>query len=342
MKRYGRYIDLQSHRTPEQQARLFKAIWESRPRLMEQAQRATDELCSLIQKHSSFDLVLHLWLQNLIYPDEYKETESTQRPHFVEHATMLQLKDASPTITGEILVLPEDIARASELLTEIFQLSVNYYGAEAANPEFSGSPPSILDELRRRTLLREMMVGPPAYTHHWLTILQGLFGPAHVGAYLTEVFGFDLKGAFDCYQAVPALIDERLKERSRASRNSEEQIKSELKRYMETGHFEGEFEHKAMFDAIRSMRSKERKRFISNLSRHWVTVALSDVLSFTPAMLSSKACVPEGVASKFLHSFSLRFGSTPADYVIPAPVPAVRVRPIIDLVQIIFVLCHLI
>jgi hypothetical protein len=66
--------------------------------------------------------VLHLWLQNSLFdPNKYKETESTQQLHFVEHATMLQLKDSSPTITAEILVLPEDIARAGELLAEILR-----------------------------------------------------------------------------------------------------------------------------------------------------------------------------------------------------------------------------
>lgn len=331
MKRYGRTIDLQSHRSPEQQAQLLKTIWESRPGLIQRAQHATEELCVLIRKYSSFDLVLHLWLQNsLVDPDKYKETESTQRPHFVEHATMLQLKDSSPRITGEILVLPDDLARASTLLAEIFQLTVAYYVAEAANPELSGSPPSVLDELRLRTLLREMMVGPPAYTHHWLAVLEGLFGPAHISANLEQVCGFDLKGAFSCYRAVAALTDQMLTERSRAARNSEEQIKEQLKGYMETGTFSAYPEHKAVFDAIRNMRSKKRKRFITSISRHWVTVALADVLSFMPATLASKAGVSEAIASKFLDAFSLSFGSTRTDYVIPAPIPAVRVRPMVN------------
>ena len=106
-----------------------------------------------------------------------------------------------------------------------------------------------------------------------------------------------------CYRAVAALIDETLTERSRTARNSEEQIKKQLKEYMETGKFEGEPEHKAMFDAIRNMRSKERKRSILSISRHWVTVALADVLSFTPATLASKAGVSEQNASQFLTRF---------------------------------------
>lgn len=56
MRPYGRLIDIQTHRTPEQQAQLLKTIWESRAGLIQRLQRATDELCVLIRKYSSFDL----------------------------------------------------------------------------------------------------------------------------------------------------------------------------------------------------------------------------------------------------------------------------------------------
>ena len=330
MKRYGRFIEIQTHRTPQQQAQLLKAIWENRPRLLEEAQRATDDLAALIGKYSSFDLVLHLWLQKaLLDPDTYKETETTQRPHFVEHCTMLQLKDAAPRVTPELLVDPNDLARTTDLLEEIFRAATAYYAAEAARPELSGNRPAALDEFRFQTLLREIMVGPPAYTGHWLTVLEGLFGPSHVSAYLTEICGFDLKDAFSCYDAVAAQIADTLAERRRNARMSEEQIKDQLTRYIATGRFDGQAEYKGMFDTIRNMRSKERKRVISSLSHQWVTVALADVLSFTPAMLASKAGVSDEIALKFLDAFSLPFGSTKTDYMMPAPVPPVRVRPII-------------
>lgn len=244
---------------------------------------------------------------------------------------MLQLKDASPNITAEILVSPKDIDRAEQVLEEIFQLSSTYYGSEAANPEMSGSPPSALDDLRRRTLLREMMVGPPAYHHHWQSVLEGLFGPPHVGRQLAETCGFDLHSALSCCRAIVALMLEALAVRSRSALASEEQIKKTLTRYMETGKFEGDPQTKPMFDSIRNMRSKERKRFIFSISRSWITVALTDVLAFMPGTLAAKAGVPEEVAGKFLHAFSLSFGSTPADYLMPTPTPRVRVCPIVAL-----------
>lgn len=328
MKRHGRLIELQTHRTAEEQTRLRKAMWESRPRILNQIQKATNELLALIRKYSSFDLVGNLWLrQALLDMNTYKESESTNRPHFVEHATMLQLREPAHQVTGELLVNAADIKRAEELLTEIFGLTVGYYMSEAANPQREG-PPSVLDEARFKTLLREMMVGPPAYEHHWMNVLEALFGPAHVDGYLKEIFGFTFKEAAACVHGVADFMEETLTERTRIAEKSRGEMSQRLKRYMETGKFDGTGADKAMFDAIRNMPSKERRRFVESVTTQWVTVAVADVLSFSPTEIASRTGLEEGTVSKFLDSFSLGFGSTPSDYVIPSPCPAVRVRPI--------------
>jgi hypothetical protein len=331
MRRYGRFIELHTHRTDEEQARLKQAIWESRRDIATRIQHATQKLSALIRKYSSFDLVGNLWLRQALFdPDEYKETQSTQRPHFVEHATMLQLREPEHIITPELVVVPEDVVRAEKLLADIFELTAGYYASEAANPEIDG-PPTTIDEARFKTLLREMMVGPPAYTHHWRTILDRLFGAPHIDGYLREVLGFNLADAVACIRGISDLIRDTLTERSEAAKKSSEEMKERLKKYIDTGTFDGEPSEKPMFDAIRNMRSKERKRFISVVPARWVTIALADVLSFTPAELASKARVAEENASKFLSSFSLSLGSIPQDYVVPDPVPAVRARPVVML-----------
>jgi hypothetical protein len=94
--------------------------------------------------------------------EDYKETESTLRPHFVEHAAVLQLKDTQYELTPELLVDPADVVLAEELLAKIFQATTAFYATEAVDPARE-TPPAALDEFRFRTLLREMMVGPPAY-----------------------------------------------------------------------------------------------------------------------------------------------------------------------------------
>jgi len=231
MKRYGRFIEMQSHRTAEEQAGLLKAIWETRQRILTRIQEATNELSALIHRYTSFDLVANLWLRHGPFNTEvYKETESTQRPHFVEHATILQLRDPAYQLTGEVFVAAEDLTRAEELLAELFGLTAAYYGAEAADPALGSGPPSALDELRRKTLLREMMVGPPAYTHHWMTILEGLFGAKHIDVYLNEVLGFSLKAAISCAHAIGALMRETLLQRSQTAQKSQDDMKQQLKR----------------------------------------------------------------------------------------------------------------
>jgi hypothetical protein len=328
MKRHGRFLEYQTHRTPEEQARLKKMMWESRPRILNQIRRATDELVGLVRKYSSFDLVKSLWLrQAFLDLNEYKESESTKRPHFVEHAAMLQLAEPAPALTLELFVTEKDLLRAEELLAEIFDSSVYYYLSEAANPEMEG-PPTGLDEARFKVLLREMMVGPPAYTHHWMSILEGLFGTPAIEGHLRKTLGFTFKEAASCVDAISGLIGETLRERTSIAQKSREEMKERLKAYMETGKLEGTQPEKEMFDAIRNMRSKERKRFVASVTAQWVTVALADVLSFTPVDIASRSSLFEGTASRFLGAFSLGYGSTPPDYLIPSPCPAVRVRPI--------------
>jgi hypothetical protein len=332
MKRYGRAIEMQAHRTPEEQARLLKSVWEKRPEMLAAIREASDELSNLIHKYTSFDMVANLMLRHVFYDaDEYKETDSTIRPHFVEHATMLELKDPAFRLTGELFVTAPDLERAEALLDELFSLTTLYYRTEAADPARSGSPPTALDDFRVNTLLREMTVGPPAYTGHWMSVLEGLFGAEHIDAYLTEVLGFNIKAAISCAAAIGGFISQTLSERSRAANESQDDIKRELKRYMETGRFEGRPENKPLFDALRNMRSKGRKRAISSITSQWVTVAPSDILAFTSELIATRAEITDDSVKSFLKVFSLSFGSTPADYVIPRPVPAVRLRPIIEL-----------
>ena len=47
---------------------------------------------------------------------------------------MLQLREPTYQLTQQLYVPAVDLQRAEALLTEIFHLTVRYYGAEAADP----------------------------------------------------------------------------------------------------------------------------------------------------------------------------------------------------------------
>jgi hypothetical protein len=331
MQRRGRFVEINTHRTPEQQAQLLAAITEARPRMRAEIEQATQRLEQLLHKYTSFDLVGHLWLTHGLFDIEtYKETEATHRPHFVEHATMLQLKDSSYQLTSELFVDRMDIALGEELLTKIFDATMMFYVTEKADPTRTTSSTE-LSEFRLRTLLREMTIGPPAYPQHWSALLSGLFEPPHVAAKLEETLGFDLSGALKCIDGISALMAVVLLERPTEALKQYESMKTQLTNYMKTQKFDGKPEDKAMFDVLRNMRQKERNRTMKSMAASWVTVAISDSISFTGDGLSEQTGLSKETASRFLDAFSLAFGSTPPDYVLPSPIPAIRYRPIAKL-----------
>jgi len=331
IRRRGRFVEINTHRTPAQQHQLLAAVAESRVKMRADIERATQDFEKLLHKYTSFDLVGHLWLRHGMFDMEtYKETESTLRPHFVEHAAMLQLKDARYELTSELLVDPSDIALAEELLEKIFQSTIAFYVTEKADPTRK-IPPTALDEFRFRTLLREMAVGPPAYPQHWEALLSGLFTPLQIAARLEVTLGFDLKATIACIEAVRDLMAAVLLERPAAAHEQYERMKAQLAAYIKTQKFEGNPEDKEMFDNLRNMRQKERNHTMKSLAAAWITVALSDTISFTAETLSQKAGLPKDITSRFLDVFSLPFGSTPPDYVLPSPTPAIRFRPIVKM-----------
>jgi hypothetical protein len=310
---------------------LLAAIAAARPKMLTDIEEATRQLQQLLHKYTSFDLVGHLWLAHGLFDIEtYKETEATHRPHFVEHATMLQLKDSSYELTPELLVDPADVTLAEQLLAKIFYSTMMFYVTEQADPTRTTVSRG-LDEFRSRTLLREMTIGPPAYPQHWEALLSGLFASPHVAVKLEQTLGFDLAAALKCIDAVAGLMAVVPRERPAAARAQYESMKTQLANYIKTGKFEGKPEDKPTFDKLRNMRQKERNHTMKSLAAAWITVGISDTISFTSEALAQQSALPLATASRFLDAFSLHFGSTPADYVLPSPTRAIRYRPIAKL-----------
>lgn len=94
MKRHGRFITIDTHRTPAQQRELMKRLSEGRPRLREEIVKFTQELTGLIHKFSSLDL-----LANLVVAVGLKgEQRDCEAP--IEHLALLELKDREYQLRG--------------------------------------------------------------------------------------------------------------------------------------------------------------------------------------------------------------------------------------------------
>jgi hypothetical protein len=140
MVRWGRYLEVKTNRSPEEQRALNRRMHESRPHILAEIETKTAEFLEIVHKYTSLDLIANLFLSNSIQdPNKYIESESKLRPHWVEHATVLELKDPHHELRLPVIVAGADVIRANALLDEIFTQATWYYMAEGADPN-SGSP----------------------------------------------------------------------------------------------------------------------------------------------------------------------------------------------------------
>jgi hypothetical protein len=279
--RRGRQIELRTHRSPEEQRQLMRRMIESRPKILAEIQSKTTELTEIIHKYTSLDLVANLLLrEGMQDPNKYKETESDLRPHWVEHAAVIELKDSSYQLRMPPLVSAKDVERAHGLLEEIFMQTVWYYIAEHADPNADG-PPSRMDELRFVTLLHGMSVRSPAYASHWLDVLHRLFDQGSAIERLSSSKNIDLRGVLAIIDALEAHITESVAGRFEQARAARKDVMTRLKEYISTGTFKGEAHQKELFDRVRNMRAKERKRYLTFALTEWTRVALGTVLSIS-------------------------------------------------------------
>jgi hypothetical protein len=202
MSRRGRFLELRTNRTPEQQRELNRRMREARPEILATIEQKTAELLAIVHKYTSLDLVANLLLRDIFHnPDTYVESESELRPHWVEHATVLELRDAAYEVRGPVLVDVRDVERAHGLLEDIFMQTTWYYLAEAGDPDKPG-PPSRIDELRFSTLLHGMSVRSPAYSSHWRDVLLGLFKRGSAVEHLAATCKLDIETALAVVDAI--------------------------------------------------------------------------------------------------------------------------------------------
>jgi len=331
IKRVGKSIQWSTHRTPEELELLKQRLWESRPKIVEHIRSAVDELTSLILKYSSFDLVAHLWLRNGIFNAEtYREWDAPQRPHVIEYAALLELKSSELRLTSHLVVDGADISRAQDLMEGILRDTMWYQMARNADPRTT----SETEALRRAEffgMFRYMVVGPPAYTQHWIDVLDGLFGGAQLDQPVRDMLGFSYQQMRLLTDAVGSIMLGRITDRIHEARRQHAKLEADLTRYMSTGHYEGPDDDKVVLDRFRNMRPKDRKRTMQFMIWSWAFVALADQLSFTASELAAAANTSPETARQFLSMFEVTPGSTPKGFLLPSPKHTLQRRLIVKL-----------
>jgi hypothetical protein len=329
MERRGRFITLQTHRTPEEHKRFVKQIAESRPHLMAEIEKATQELIEIVHRFNSLEVLAQLWFINSVGdPNKYKEYSYEGRPPYVEHLAVLELKD--PEYTIHTLKMPggAEIEKSQELLHRIFQNTFLYHGAEGLDPERPGPIPR-LQQLRFDTIIYELIVRSPTYYSHWADILSELFGRDFIAEWMHRELGFDIEQALKCVQSTSDLMMKRLVERREKARQYARELKGYVEEFKSKGKFNGPEEAKQVVDRLRNMRGKESKRAIQAIAASWAFYELHETCSFTAPELAAQAGVEPEHAEAFLALFSVGFGNTPKNYLLPSPTNPLKLRPLI-------------
>ncbi|MGA9885210.1 MAG: hypothetical protein WBQ34_15960 [Candidatus Acidiferrales bacterium] len=330
MERRGRFTTVKTNRTQAQHRELIKRVVESRPKLLEQIEKDTAQLLGIVHKFNSLEILSQLWFANLtVDPNGYKEYLSESKPHVVEHLAALELKDSEYEI--HTLEMPDrgDIEGAQSLLDSIFNSTLRHYVTENLNPEPS-RPLNRLEEIRFQTIMHALVVRSPTYFDHWADILKGLFAADFVAEWMRETVGFDIEQALKCVDAINDLTSNKLDGRRKKGIDSAEELKKQVHEFKRTGRFTGPSDLKDTVNMIRNMRNKEASRAIRAVTVAWIFYELHDTCSFTSGEIAAQSGVPEPAAAAFLTLLSLRFGSTPKDYLIPNPVNPLKLRPIIN------------
>jgi hypothetical protein len=186
MERAGRFIRIETRRTPEQQAALVKNVIENRHRLLERATECRTELKALIHRFTSLDILAHQIAQDIMRdPNQYRGMDSELRPHLIEYLALLELEDTEYQVRAIESPSPSDVAKTRELLQGIFEAFKWQIMTEHITEENQGAL-NVRQELRYHALMYHVFVRSPAYHHHWVEILTALFTSPRVAVWLEE------------------------------------------------------------------------------------------------------------------------------------------------------------
>ncbi len=221
-----------------------------------------------------------------------------------------------------------EIENAQELLRTIFHNTFFYYASEGLDAERIEPIPR-LEQLRLDTIFYELIVRSPTYYSHWADILRELFGRDFIAEWMRRELGFDIDQALTCVQATSVLIMKKFEERCEKAIQSARELEEYVEEFKRTGKFTGPQQAKETVNRIRNMRGKEAKQTIRAVSTSWAFYELHETCSFTASELAGQAGVNPSVAEAFLSLFSLSFGTTPNDYLLPNPTSPLRLRPVI-------------
>ena len=326
MERAGRFIKIETHRTPEQQAALVKSVIENRHRLLERATECRKELKALIHRFTSLDILAHQIAQDIMRdPNQYREMDSELRPHLIEYLALLELEDTEYEVRAIESPSPSDVAKTRELLEGIFEAFQWQIMTEHITEENQGAL-NVQQELRYHALMYHVFVRSPAYHHHWVEILTVLFTSPRVAVWLEERH-LRIDDVLKCVDWLGGLLLHRIRERLRAARVEEVRVREQIAK-LRRGE-KTDFELPPIFQQLAQESGKNRAYQLEAILQHWALYAVGTTMTIGHKNLSEYAEVSPEAAKAFLEAFSMPFGQPEAASPFPRATHPLQQTPLI-------------
>lgn len=329
--RKGRHILMQSNRTEEEQKALLQSLQDNREETELSIQSQIQEIEDLISNYDPIDIITNVSLRNSIFnADEFKEYESKINPVYTEYIALLCLTRPYESFNCENLEpipsgLIEDV---QEKVKSLFFTQSFYIAFKNANPENS-NPPGVVEKFRFLALMESLTVRYPAYHHHLIEDLQGIFLP--FSSEMERTLGFNIGDAICIIDEVWNLIFGKLLDKRDESIQQARTLRKAVKNYRRK-------------KKIKEILSEYPKELLENLAKEKPSISAKQILemsllqtfyqlgstfSFTVDELIKQTRLEPTRISSFLDKFSLQFGEVDLFYRTPAPTHPLMRKPFI-------------
>lgn len=327
LTRQGRFISVDSRRTPEEHRALLGGLADYHRQLPEILRTKVDELERLVARFDPLDVIANVALKNIFAnPETYKEYAHQGLQAHVEYIALLCLK--SPFRTSETrLIDGRDLDKLFTLLDEILKNTIWFYGTEDIDPGRE-EPPGIEQELRFKTILSQLVVRNPGYPHHLEDFLRGVFGSEPAATWIRSTLGFTVAEAILLSEAAGSLVQDKLKQRAAEAQRQARDFRAAVRRFRKSREAPDTSDTE-LLARLGRLKDKKLQGEVKRIAVGWLFYALGDTYSFTPAELAAAANIDEAKAERFLDTCAIEFEAVKPDFTLPAPTHPLQQTPVI-------------
>ena len=208
LARKGRFVLLETRRTPEAHDALLARAREERERLPAQIDETVAKLRKLLAEMPVRETLSFLALAVAFAdPETYKEWQADVPYIAVEYPTWLYLLQPENEAAAKKSLQMADLANLHTLIDEAIS-QTNFYFMFDSLPGKTKTPDAF-NEIRFRTRMYNLSVRNPAYQHHLRVQLSRLFDPFENE--LRQKIGFSLRDVLKILDVMERLENDRLR-----------------------------------------------------------------------------------------------------------------------------------